>query len=35
MAERLALSFLLASALVIVMELLDRFVGGGDDGKDC
>lgn len=35
MGEYIAGSFLIAAVIVIVAELFDRVIGGGDDGKSC
>lgn len=35
MLEYLAFGFLIASVLLIAVDLLEKFVGGGDDGPDC
>lgn len=35
MGEYIAGSFLIAAVILIAAELFDRFIGGGDDGKNC
>lgn len=35
MGEYIAGSILIAAVIMIVAELFDRFIGGGDDGKGC
>lgn len=35
MGEYIAGSILIAAVILLVAELLDRFIGGGDDGKGC
>lgn len=35
MGEYIAGSILIAAVILIVAELFDRFIGGGDDGTDC
>lgn len=35
MGEYIAGSILIAAVIMIVAELIDRFIGGGDDGKGC
>lgn len=34
MIEFIAGSILIAAVIIIVAELFDRFIGGGDDGTD-
>ena len=33
--EAIAFGVLIASVLLIAVDLLEKFIGGGDDGTDC
>lgn len=35
MFDGIAFGLLIASVLLIAVELLDKFIGGGNDGKGC